>query len=374
IHIAVLDYGYQGLGTDAFRHARVLSTHNLWQGNNNVNLPGSDHGNRVLGALAAFRQGDVVGAAYRADFHLFTTESEPEATFDTRDEELWWTVAAERADSLGVDVISTSVGYYDFANPTFTYRHEDLDGRTALITQAADWAAAVGMIVVKAAGNQGNRTWQRLTFPGDADSILTVASVNSQLRHSAFSSRGPSADGRVKPDVAALGEGVFTVSQGGFTVATSGTSFATPLVAGLAAGLWQANRSLTNLQVISAIRQSGSRFRTPNDSIGYGIPNFERANFLITALDDAQLARELVQVYPNPATGPVYVALAPSLAGRPAELKVLDVTGRCVLATRFTADGRILELTPADWDAPPGTYLFQIKVGEWSRVVKVSKQ
>jgi serine protease AprX len=370
IQVAVFDENFPGVAR-AFQTARILGTYNLVQGGNNVFVPLSDHGSQVLGMLAANLPGQAHGTAYRADFYLFITE---DVATETRAEEAWWLAAAERADSLGVDVISTSVGYSTFSDPAQNYTVNDLNGNTALVTRAADLAAAVGMVVVKAAGNAGNGSWQKITFPGDADSILTVGAVDAQGRYASFSSRGPTADGRVKPDVAAQGSGVLTVSGTGTVLGNSGTSFAAPSVAGLVAGLWQANPTLTNLQVIDFVRRSGSRFRSPSDSVGYGIPNFERAQFLVTSLDEPELAREQAKLYPSPFSATLYLALGPGLAGRPAELSVADVLGRQVYRAGFVADGRVLELRAADLALAPGVYLVRVRAGDFQKVFRVIKE
>jgi subtilisin family serine protease len=372
IQIAVLDETFPGANrSDFYPNLRILGTYNMVRGGNNVFGASGDHGARVLGMLAANRPGQAIGFAYRADYYLFATEDGPT---ETRAEEAWWLAAAERADSLGVDVISTSVGYYTFDDPAQNYTVNDLNGNTALITRAADLAAAVGMVVVKSAGNQGNGSWRRITFPGDADSILTVGSVDSQSRFVSSSSRGPTADGRVKPDVAAQGNDVLSISGGGSVVGTAGTSFAAPSVAGLVAGLWQANPTLTNMQVIDFVRRSGSRFRSPNDSTGYGIPSFERAQFLVTSLDEPELAREQAKLYPSPFSATLYLALGPGLAGRPTELAVADVLGRQVYRAGFVADGRVLELRAADLALAPGAYLVRVRAGDFQRVFRVMKE
>ncbi|MCS7018612.1 MAG: S8 family peptidase [Cytophagales bacterium] len=325
IHIAVLDCGFQGFNTALpFRNMTVLGTFNFVEGTPNV-INSCTHGTRVLSALAAFQEGSLIGTAPRAAYYLFQTEDN--AT-ETRAEEAWWLAAAERADSLGVDIISTSVGYYHFDDPAQNYTLNDLNGRTAIITRAANAAASVGILVVKSAGNQGNRAWGRITFPGDADSVLTVGSVNSSGVYSAFSSRGPTADGRIKPDVVALGEGTIVSLPSGTITGDFGTSFATPLVAGLAAGFWQANRQLSNMQVIDYIRRSGTRARNPNDSVGYGIPHFERMQLLVTALSQQPVQSLALFVYPNPAKGETKIVFPETLHGKPVELVLVDISGK----------------------------------------------
>ena len=365
IHIAVLDCGFQGFNTALpFRSMTVLGTFNFVDGTTNV-INSCTHGTRVLSVLAAFQEGSLIGTAPRAAYYLFQTENN--AT-ETRAEEAWWLVAAERADSLGVDIISTSVGYYAFDDPAQNYTISDLNGRTALITRAANAAASVGMLVVKSAGNQGNRLWGRITFPGDADSVLTVGSVNANGIYSVFSSRGPTADGRIKPDVVAIGEGTIVSLPSGTVTGDVGTSFSAPLVAGLAAGFWQANPRLTNMQVIDLIRRSGTRARNPNDSIGYGIPNFERMQLLVTSLPNQIVKSTDIVVYPNPASSEIRVAFPESLHGKPITLLLTDVSGRQYMETTITAakEPAIVRRLTAK-----GFYLLQILTTEGKKVQSV---
>jgi subtilisin family serine protease len=365
IHIAVLDCGFQGFNTALpFRSMTVLGTFNFVDGNPNV-INSCTHGTRVLSALAAFQEGSLIGTAPRAAYYLFQTEDNVR---ETRAEEAWWLAAAERADSLGVDVISTSVGYYAFDDPAQNYTINDLNGRTALITRAANAAASVGMLVVKSAGNQGNRAWGRITFPGDADSVLTVGSVNAMGGYSSFSSRGPTADGRVKPDVAAIGEGTIVSLPSGTITGDIGTSFSTPLVAGLAAGFWQANRRLTNMQVMEFIRRSGTRARNPNDSIGYGIPNFERMQLLVTSLPGQVIKSAETVVYPNPSDGEIRVLFPESLHGKSVVLLLTDASGRQYMETTVTAAKEPTLLRPA---VAKGFYLLQIVSTEGRKVQPV---
>lgn len=365
IHIAVLDCGFQGYNTaPPFRDMNVLGTFNFVEGNTNV-INSCTHGTRVLSVLAAFLDGTLIGSAPRAAYYLFQTEDN---NSETRAEEAWWLAAAERADSLGADIIATSLGYYQFDDPSQNYTLNDLNGRTALITRAANAAASAGILVVKSAGNQGNRAWGRITFPGDSDSVLTVGSVNAAGVYSSFSSRGPTADGRIKPDVVALGEGTIVSLPSGTVTGDFGTSFSAPLVAGLAAGFWQANPRLTNMQVIDFIRRSGTRARNPNDSLGYGIPHFERMQSLVTALPRANAQPTEIKVYPNPSRGQVRLLLPESWHGKPMQLLLTDASGR---------EYARLSLTPNE-EAPllhlplaKGFYLLQILVAENKRVVPI---
>ena len=233
-----------------------------------------EHGSRVLGLLAAHVPGAYVGAAFDADFALARTEDD---TLESPREMLYWGMAAEWADSIGADLISSSLGYFTFEDTAQSYTYADLDGHTTVITREAEIAASKGILVVNAAGNEGNTPWTYVVAPADVDgdSLIAVGAVDQGGNVASFSSRGPTADGRIKPDLVASGVNVPLIDGGGSSRYTtrSGTSFATPLVAGLAACLMQARPSWTPRDIIRALRETASRASRPDQLMGYGIPN-----------------------------------------------------------------------------------------------------
>jgi serine protease AprX len=256
-----------------FSDNRVITTHDFVDGNTNV-FDDDRHGTMVLSCMAANWPNVVVGTAPKAHYALFRTET----TFsETPAEEAYWLLAAERADSLGIDVINSSLGYFEFDNAAQNYTYAHMNGKTALVTKAADWAVGAGMVVVNSAGNERNNSWKYIIAPADGDSVLAVAAVDSNQVITSFSSLGPSADGRVKPDVAAMGLRVAVASEDGSIVAAAGTSFSSPLTAGLVAGFWQAYPCLSAMEVVRLMRQAGSQFPNFDDDTGYGIPTFARA-------------------------------------------------------------------------------------------------
>ena len=212
-----------------------------------------------------------MAAQPKANFYLYRTE---DVSSESPVEEQYWAAAAERADSIGVDVISTSLGYNQFDNPVFNHTYADMDGNTTIAARAADFAAKKGMIVVVAAGNDGADTWHFISTPADADSVVAVGAVNASGIVAGFSSYGPSADGQVKPAVASVGVATAISSTDGQVVSGNGTSYATPNMAGLITCLWQAFPDFTNMEIIQAVIKSSSIYNAPNDRIGYGIPNF----------------------------------------------------------------------------------------------------
>jgi Subtilase family len=193
-------------------------------------------------------------------------------------EEQNWAAAAERGDSLGIDVFSISLGYTTYDNNGLSYTYNDMTGNKTMITRAVNLAAKKGMLVAAAAGNDGNNSWRYIATPGDADSALTVGAVNTIRQSASFSSYGPNFDGQIKPDVAAVGAGVVVASTGsGLPSFSNGTSYACPIMAGVSTCLWQAFPEVNNMEIIQGLRQSGDRFTTPDDRTGYGIPDVKRA-------------------------------------------------------------------------------------------------
>ena len=273
VKIAVFDSGFDKVDVlDFYENTSILGTYDFV--NNDSTVYEIDlHGTYVFSVLAADKGGDLIGTAIDADYYLFITE---DIATESREEEFNWTEAAEKADSLGVDIISSSLGYNLFDNAAENYAYEDLDGKTAIITQAAALAARKGILVVNSAGNEGNNAWYYVNPPADADSVLVVGSVNMNGDYVSFSSKGPTFDGRIKPDVVCQGVGVYVTNTNGNVIPTSGTSFSVPQVTGLCAGVLSMDSSYTNMEVISLVKQSANRYNTPDNQYGYGVPGFAR--------------------------------------------------------------------------------------------------
>lgn len=374
--IAVIDNGFPSVDVNrAFTTTRIISTWDFVNAAANVYAYG-DHGAQVLSILAANLPNEMIGSAPDAAYILLRTE---EQEWEKPIEENNWVAAAEYADSAGTDLISSSLGYNTFDDPVYDHTYAELDGKTTIIARAAAMAAAKGMITVVAAGNEGTTDWHFLLTPADADSILTVGAVNAEGDYAAFSSHGPTADGRIKPDVVSLGQGGQIVLPNGTLTLASGTSFAAPVIAGLSACLWQAFPNSTNVQVINAIRASSSQYSTPDNNKGYGIPNFSTAFNILQAstlsADSTQLQHSWLKAIPNPFSSGIK-AFVHVNAGQQVELALYDNNGRRIRITKFTADTDYYYYSwPADFSSlPAGIYYLRGQKGREKAVVKLLKR
>jgi serine protease AprX len=367
--IGVLDAGFQNANRltflkPLFDEKRVVATYDFVRKETSV-YEDDSHGLSCLSAIAATADGQLYGTAYKASFILLRTE---DANSESRIEEANWLFGAEYADSAGVDVISSSLGYSEFDDVSTNYTYQNMDGKTALSTRAAQIATATGMVVVVAAGNEGSNSWHYLTAPSDAVSVLAIGAVTQTGQRASFSSFGPSADGRVKPDLAARGQGTIVGYPSGTVASGNGTSFATPLIAGLAASFWQSHPRLTASQVTASLRRSGSQYTTPDDMLGYGIPNFERASTI------AEVYSQLL-VYPNPFSEaePLAIQWGEIEANVPLNATLVDLTGRIIWQNSFTSSGLAAFVLP-NLNLSAGLYFMTLVSGDKKRTMKVIKQ
>ncbi|GCD80443.1 S8/S53 family peptidase [Schleiferia thermophila] len=355
--IAVFDGGYFNANTatvfdSLWQQGRVKLTFNFNNNTTNIFFPGS-HGTSVLGVLASLVPGQMVGTAPKADYILLQTEYEPT---ETRQEEYNWLAGAELSDSMGVDIINSSLGYNTFDDPSDNYTLSQLDGQTAIVTQAALFAARKGILVVNSAGNEGNKSWGKILFPADADSILAVGGVNSAGQRVNFSSMGPTADGRIKPDIAAQAFQVITINSSGNATTANGTSFSAPLISGLAACLWQAFPNKNFFEIRNAILQSGNQASNPDTLLGYGIPNFQLAASLLLSSQEFVEDDIAVSVYPVPANDAIFLSTNKQVR----EITVFDGYGRNILYSEHYNSVNGIDIR----HLPAGLYFIQFKSGE----------
>jgi serine protease AprX len=277
ITICVMDAGFSRLSHDAFLSMNIIAAWDFVNNDPNVgnqsDMGEGSHGTQTLSTIGGFAPGNLVGPAFNSSYILAKTEN---TDSETPIEEDNWIAAMEWADSIGVDVTSTSLGYIGFDPPYTSYSWMDMDGNTTVITNGADYAAYIGIVVVNSAGNEGyNASHNTLGAPADGDSVITAGAVNSSGSRSSFSSVGPTVDGRIKPDIMALGSGNVVASpynDHNYTTA-SGTSFSCPLSAGVAALILCANPNLTPMQVRDAMRNTASKSSNPDNLYGWGILN-----------------------------------------------------------------------------------------------------
>ncbi len=324
IDVAVFDAGFIGVNTlPAFQtlylEGRLKSTFNFVKNSADVY---SDywHGTEVLSIMAG-NSSTYLGGIYKANYYLYETE---DWSTEFRVEEYNWAFAAERADSAGVDVINSSLGYNTFDDPSMNYTYQNLDGKTAISSQAARKAVLRGILVVNSAGNDGDDSWQYIDVPADAEGVLASAAVDYSAVRSPFSSIGPTSDGRIKPDIAAVGSSAVVITTSGVVSTDDGTSFSSPLIACLAAGLRQSLPNSTSQEIYYRITKSGSQATHPDDFLGYGIPNFTSAYNLLNFEDEYEL-------YPNPVTNGQLNIIFKNIQGQAINILVYNLTGQLLL-------------------------------------------
>ena len=363
ITVAVFDSGFPGLDkatafSHVFSNSQVLGQLNVVRPWIKDVFRDNEHGTQVASLILANQAGTLVAGAHQAKVIFAITE---DVATEYPIEELNWVRAAEYADSLGVDIINSSLGYLDFDEPSLTYTKPQLDGKTTYVTRGATLAAKRGILVVNSVGNYGSAGSSSLVAPADADGILAVGAINSSSTVSSFSSRGPTADGRIKPELVAFGQSPVLIRGSGQVGAASGTSFSAPQIAALAAGLWEAKPEWTKDELLTNLLKSGSQYATPDQNLGYGIPNFRSALYgtLLSLNEVVELGSIL---YPNPLhTESLSIRFGKELR---MTLQVLDNSGRKVVervGERFVVkDPYLFNLA----DLPSGIYFIQLFDGK----------
>lgn len=360
MQIAVLDAGFLNVNSNpTFAFARNSG---LILGSRDFVNPQSDiysenyHGAQVLSVMAGNEYDRYIGTAPEASYWLIRTE-DANTEFPVEMDNML--AAMEYADSLGADIITASLGYFNFDDSTMNLAYSKLNGKTYRASIGLTLCARKGILVVSSAGNQGNLPWHYIVAPTDADSILTVGSITSTLEQSPFSSWGPTADGRIKPTVAALGTNTAVVNEIGELSTNSGTSLATPIIAGLAACLWQALPSLSNMEIIELIKKHAASFSSPNNQLGYGVPDFYGAYVdAVGTVKSLLNSVDLVQVYPNPIKDSMIVDIDPSILGRNPELFIFSLNGKKILKKKIS-------------DTHNELYVGELNAGNYSLVIKL---
>jgi subtilisin family serine protease len=323
--IAVVDAGY--LNADVNTVFDSLRNNGQILGTRDFVTPGADvyqeyeHGAEVLSDMGADVPGQMIGTAPKASFWLLRSE---DVSSENIIEEYNWVCAAEFADSVGADIISSSLGYTQFDNPAMNHTCADMTGNTAPSSQGANIASSKGIAVIVAAGNEGGSSWTCMSAPADGTDVLAIAAVDPSGSYAYFSSTGIVNGSYIKPNVAAEGENATIANPSGVIVNGSGTSFATPILAGMVACLWQSRPGVDRATLLQAIEESASQYSHPDSLLGYGIPDFSKA-FLMLSVPDRQAAS--FSAYPNPFTDQVTIRYFSSY-GNALNIEVFDGLGR----------------------------------------------
>ena len=361
--IAVLDAGFPGVNT-AQPFKKLIDNNQILGGYDFVNrnndfYTGDDHGTMVLSTMGGYKENALVGTAPDANYYLFITEYDPT---ENPVEESYWVEAAEEADRLGVDIITTSLGYFGFDNSNYSHTYSDMNGTTNFISRGAEIAFSKGIVVVASAGNEGNTAEPHIGAPADAVSVITVGAVTASKTKSPFSSIGPSYDLRIKPDVMAQGTAAVISDTAGNIKTVNGTSFSCPIIAGMIACLWQAFPSKTNKEIRQMVLQSSDRYANPDNNYGYGIPNFG----LTLGVENFQSSLSSFSVFPNPAKTTVSFLFENNTGS----VSIYSVLGQKVIEKEITSQNSILSVE----SLKSGLYFYTFDADGLHKTGKIIKQ
>ena len=373
IQIAVIDAGF-------YMADRYMAIDSLWQNNQILGTkdfvnPVEDffstnyHGMSVLSCMGGNIPGQLIGTAPKADYWLIRSEdSESEYLI----EEDNWVAAAEFADSVGVDVINSSLGYFTFDDPAMNHTYAEMDGNTTRVTRGANIAASRGMLVFTSAGNEGNDPWKYIIAPSDGNLVIGVGAVNKDSIPAPFTSYGPASNGDVKPNVTTVGWNTVLENSNGLVAHSSGTSFSSPVMAGLGACLWQANPQATAAEVKSAIEESASLFTHPDSLLGYGIPNFKLADQVLggSVVEQWETQNHWL-VYPNPLQDVLWLKPKGGNSYGNIQLSLYSVDGRLLRNKKVSGSQQIVLRNLQS--LPAGLLILKIKADDDVESVKLIK-
>jgi serine protease AprX len=373
IQIAILDAGF--LHVNDYAAFDSLRTTNRILGTRDFVDPNSDifqehwHGMSVLSCMGANLPGSIIGTAPDASYYLFRTEQDPGEYITEEDN---WVAGAELADSLGVDVINSSLGYSTFDDPKMSHTYSDMNGESTRAARGANMAFQKGILIFISAGNEGNHGWLHIVTPSDSKNAIAVGAVDINGAWAYFSSLGPAFGGAVKPNVSARGLLTYLITSNGNPGYSSGTSFSSPVLAGMGACLLQANPYANAVQLKMAIEQSGSQFSTPDSLLGYGIPDFEKADQYLKAnyTNKLDLDRNWM-VFPNPFSDEIVLRNLNFVSGEDCQIDICDLNGTCLWRGNFKNTETILLRKLAD--LPAGLFILSIRSGEKEERFKVMK-
>ncbi len=373
--IAVLDSGFPGVDT-AQPFKRLRDNNQILGGYDFINkstnyFSGNNHGTLVLSSMGGFVDGQLVGTAPDAKYYLYVTEDAISAVPYNENpvEESNWVEAAEEADRVGVDIITSSLGYFGYENPNYSHTYSDMTGNLAFASQGANIAFEKGIVVVASAGNEGLETEPHVGIPAEAKNVIAVGAVQADEALASFSSIGPSFDGRVKPDVMAQGQTVVISDQAGNLVTANGTSFSCPITSGMIACLWQALPGKNALQIKQLVTQSSDNFNPivkSRDQFGYGIPDFNLA--LANGLSVGDFSKNDFVVYPNPTNDSISITLPGGIESK--TIVIYNVLAQKVLERNISIPSATISLKSLD----KGIYFYKIESNGFSKSGKIIKQ
>lgn len=367
MHIAVIDAGFYKVNENpAFEQFRsngqLLGTKDFVDENSDIYAE-DRHGMYVLSTIVGCLSERYLGSAPNASCWLLRTEEDSTESLLEIDN---WVAAVEFADSAGVDAITSSLGYSQFDDTSTNFTYQDLNGKTARNSIVATIAAQKGILVLNSAGNEGNSSWHYITMPSDADNILTVGSVDAARQKSSFSSFGPTSDGRIKPEVCAMGSLAALINYEGEPFYGNGTSFSTPIMAGAALCLWQALPKLNNIELIKLICQHASQAKNPDNNIGYGIPDMVAA-YYAPSTQNSQTKITQLSIYPNPVQQSVTIILPDNNFYH---VEITDISGRTMWQTKQISHQCVINC--ANWSQ--GIYCIRVQNQNNTYLEKLIKQ
>lgn len=373
MQIAILDGGFSNadeyLAFDSlWANNQILGIKDFVDPTSNI-FDTNDHGMSVLSCIGGNVPGELIGTARKASFWLLRTEDTDSEYLIEEDN---WVVGAEFADSVGVDVINTSLGYYVFDDLTMNHTYADMDGKTTRVTRGANIAASRGILVFASAGNEGNDPWKYIIAPSDGDNVIAVGATNKFGFDAPFTSFGPASDGDIKPNVSAVGLNTYLQLSTGSLGFANGTSFSSPVMAGMATCLWQANPQASAIDVKNALEQSASLFDNPDSLKGYGIPNMELADQILGPSPVLKLKNENKwSIYPNPVRNYLVLQQGNNRVGEVVEIEIYSVEGR--LLNKWIKPGASKIILNGLQSLPTGILLLKLNSDNTSETIKIYK-
>ncbi len=370
--IAVLDAGFFDADklpslTHLFETSRILGTRDFVNPDSEIFREHS-HGMMVLSTMGGYLPGELIGTAPEASYWLLRTE---DAASEYLIEEDNWVAGAEYADSVGADIINSSLGYYEFDDPTMNHTYADMDGNTTRVTRGANMAAQKGMLVFSSAGNEARNKWRYIIAPADGDLVVAVGAVDRNRNYASYSSIGPASDGDIKPNLATMGQGSAVQGTSGAIVLRNGTSFASPILAGMAACLWQANPTVAASEIARAMMIAANQALKPDTLLGYGIPDLHLAHIILNQFNVPVSGNiQNWKIFPNPFHSELTL-LSNSGNNGIIHIEVLSSTG-VTLQRNSIQTGNYIR-TSDFGHLPSGIYLFRISGDTFSEIHRIIK-